>query len=176
MKTIITNEWNHYLDYFTKNDKDIYFTEEYVKLYENDIDKALCIVCRSDDKVTIMPFLRRKIYGFYDFETPYGYGGPITNLHSSDWIEKSLNDMKNCFIDNNYLCGFIRFHPILNNAVCCNNYMDVLFDRKTISIDLDCSIDEIWSSQINSKNRNMIRKAEKNGLAFRAEYDYSVLY
>ena len=34
------------------------------------------------------------------------------------------------------------------------------------------NVEDIWMSQVTSKNRNMIRKAEKNGLQFRAEYDY----
>ena len=61
---------------------------------------------------------------------------------------------------------------MLNNAELCKDYITVLFDRKTISVDLRLSEEEIWNHQIISKNRNMIRKAEKCGLKYRAEFDY----
>lgn len=51
--------------------------------------------------------------------------------------------------------------------------------KKTLIIDLNKSLDEIWSQDIHSKRRNMIRKAEKEGLEvreMRTEGDLSDFY
>lgn len=171
----ITEKWNDYLSMFHPSQKDIYYYEEYVKLYETQDNKALCAICTEGDLILLMPFIRREINGFYDFETAYGYGGPITNTEDANWITIALNAMQYLFQEENYVCGFIRFHPMLDNAQFCNGHMTTLFDRNTVAMDTRKSESEIWSDQIISKNRNMIRKAEKNGLVYKAEYDFSSL-
>lgn len=153
--------------------RDIYFTEEYVKLYENEVDHAFCIICESDRRIALLPFLRRCIGDYFDFETAYGYGGPIFSDNSKEWVTASLVAMEDFFSRNRYLCGFIRFHPLINNADNCKEIIDVIYDRKTISVNLEDSEENIWNNQITSKNRNMIRKAEKNELEFRCEYEYA---
>lgn len=175
MKTIITDKWNEYLNEFEECQKDVYFSEEYVKLYETTESKALCAVCIEDDKVLLLPFLRKEIEGYYDFETAYGYGGPIANTDDQSWIDIALENMQSCFEKENYICGFVRFHSLLDNAEKCRKYIDVLFDRTTVAINTIESEDEIWANQIISKNRNMIRKAEKNELVYEAEYGFESL-
>ncbi len=173
MNVTISEGWNRYLDLFKPDQTDIYYTEEYVRLYETAADTALSVVCTEGDRVTLMPFLRRKIGAFYDFETAYGYGGPISNTDSEEWTGRSLDAIRDHMGANGYLCGFMRFHPLIGNAAMCRDKINVLYDRKTVCIDLTPSEEDIWAHQITSKNRNMIRKAEKSGLLFRAEYDYS---
>ena len=46
---------------------------------------------------------------------------------------------------------------------------------RTICIDMKPSVEDIWSGQISSKNRNMIRKAKKTGLEYFIEYDFKSL-
>ena len=172
MNVTITDKWNTYLEHFDNRQKDIYYHEEYVKLYENAHSKALCIVCTKDDKILLMPFLRGEIESYYDYETQYGYGGPIANTSDADFTDKALIQMAEGFKANNYLCGFIRFHPLLDNASLCRNVMNVIEDRYTVAIITDKSKDDIWASQISSKNRNMIRKAQKSGLEYKSEHDF----
>jgi lipid II:glycine glycyltransferase (peptidoglycan interpeptide bridge formation enzyme) len=62
---------------------------------------------------------------------------------------------------------------LLNNADYCKEAMTVIYDRKTVYINTEDNADDIWAKQITSKNRNMIRKAEKNELVFKAEYDFA---
>lgn len=173
MKTIITDNWNSYLDEFDIKDKDIYFFEEYVKLYENESGRALCAVCTEDKNILLMPFIRKEIDGFYDFETAYGYGGPISNTVDTEWINRALCSMQEFLKKEKYICGFIRFHTILENVSMCEKQMTTFFDRNTVVIKTDLPEAEIWADQITSKNRNMIRKAEKNELVYKAEYDFT---
>lgn len=175
MKSFITDKWDEYLDCFNDASKDIYYLEEYVRLYENENEKALCALCIDEEKVLLFPFLRKEIGDFYDFETAYGYGGPISNTSEVVWINQAGKEMEELFRINNYICGFVRFHTLLDNAVVCKDYINVIFDRKTIAMDLNESEEQIWANQISSKNRNMIRKAKKNLLEYKAEYDFESL-
>lgn len=174
METFITQHWNKYLELFDESQKDIYFFEEYVKLYESDVDQAYCIVCWESPNVILMPFLRREICDGYDFETAYGYGGMIVNTHNQQWIDRAINVMWEQFKKEKYICGFIRFHPLLNNVKICKE-CNAFYDRQTVVINTENSEEQIWREQITSKNRNMIRKAKKNGLEYKAEYDFQSL-
>lgn len=173
MRTLITNKWNCFLERFDAASKDIYFFEEYVKLYESADGQACCAICEDDDNILLLPFIRKAIGKYYDFETAYGYGGPIANTTNQNWIDTALGELQKLFKEEKYVCGFIRFHPLLNNAEICKNHFNVLFDRNTVAINTEEGEDEIWKNQIISKNRNMIRKAEKNELVYSAEYDFA---
>lgn len=175
MELYISDSWNKYLNYFDDSKKDIYYYEEYVKLYETNETVAKCAVCKENDNVLLVPFLRQEIDDFYDFETAYGYGGPIANTDDQEWIEIALKSVHKMFIKEKYVCGFIRFHSLLNNAVYCSNVIQTIFDRITVAINTNETEEEIWDNQIISKNRNMIRKAEKNGLVYSAEYNFESL-
>ena len=47
--------------------------------------------------------------------------------------------------------------------------MTIIEDRKTVFLDLKQSIDEIWKKCYSSVNRNMIRKAIKNGVKIKVD-------
>lgn len=173
MHCFITEHWNKYLDEFQSIDIDIYYFEEYVRLYEDSEKCALCAVCLEDKNLLIFPFLRGEINGYFDFETAYGYGGPIANTKDKEWVAQAYESLNSMFTENNYLCGFVRYSSLLENALFANDaYIKIKFDRNTVWMDTSVCDEEIWKSQIKSKNRNTIRKAEKNGLVFEAEYDF----
>jgi len=179
VETKITNKWDHYLDYFSEGKKDIYFEEKYVKLYENNLEEAVCFVYNSENDYLIFPFLRRKFIfndkTYYDFETPYGYGGPIANISDENFIRKALKSFYNYCQINNYIAGFVRFHPLLNNTLGYEQIGTVINDRKTIAINLQYSEEEIWLKEIQTKNRNTIKKGIKNGLEFIEDSNFNYL-
>lgn len=94
---------------------------------------------------------------YYDFATPYGYGGWIIegeeteNLFKaySTWLEK-----------NGIISEFVRFHPMIRNHEACKVFYEVIQLGEVVHMDLE-SPEIIWNNII-SKNRNMIRKAIKN--------------
>lgn len=178
MQCDLLSEWDDLLVCFSPDKKDIYFSKRYIGLFEDEKNLALCAVCREDDKIMLMPFLRGEIDGFFDFETAYGYGGPISNSDDLMWNQCAFECIYDCLKENRYLCGFIRFHPLLSNELIATEgeeerRINVLYDRQTIAIDTSQGIEEIWTKQVNSKNRNMIRKAERNGLEYRTEHDFA---
>ena len=174
-----TNSWNTYLEAIPAPLQDVYFREEYVRLYETVNEKACCFVYQEDDSVMVFPFLRRTFLfngnTYYDFETAYGYGGPVSNNHDEAFMTKALQTMKEEAIKANYICGFVRFHPVLANWDYFDKVGQLIPDRKTIAIDLTGGIDATWSNEIHSKNRNMIKKGEKEGLEFVVDDDFVYL-
>ena len=175
MNINIVEHWNKKLEKFSEDQKDIYFYEEYVNLATGKNKTPRCIVCEENEKIIILPFLRSVYKKYFDFETPYGYGGPISNTKDNEWNEKAIKEIINFFSSENYLAGFVRFHPLLKNVEFCKNIFKVIYDRKTIAINTSVDEDEIWMNQISSKNRNMIRKAEKNGLTFERDNEFKYM-
>lgn len=176
---IITEHWNHYLSSFTPAQKDVYYTEEYVRLYETETERALCYVYTEDNKCFLMPFLSRafihKGETYYDFETAYGYGGPIYNTEDETFISTAWGAFIDYANQNNYVCGFVRFHPIINNVIGFEEVGKLFPDRKTIAIDLSEGIEVAWAKEIHTKNRNVIKKGDKNGLKFIVDNNYEYL-
>ena len=175
----ITKYWNEQLVPFRMEDKDVYFTEEYVKLYETKKEKAECIVCQEGNNVLLFPYLARSFdfqgAQYKDFETAYGYGGPIFNTNEESFIDRGLKAIYDYFGENNYIAGFVRFHPLLQNQLGFDCIGRLLAERKTVAINLDQTMDEVWSNEIHSKNRNVIRKAEKAGCHFIVDDRYEHL-
>ena len=174
-----TEHWNKYLEAIPAHLQDLYFREEYVRLYETESEKACCFVYQNNDSVLLFPFLRREFQfkgnTYFDFETAYGYGGPISNDHSDTFMTAALQAMSEKASSENYVCGFVRFHPLLENWDCFEKVGRLIMDRKTIAIDLTGGIESTWMNEIHTKNRNVIKKGEKNGLEFIVDEDFAYL-
>lgn len=179
MNIQIREHWDHYFEHFRQDEYDVYFSEKYVKLYETEVEKAECFVFMDGNKILLFPFLTRT-FVFQgrlckDFETAYGYGGPIYNCEDEEFITTALTALKTYCSDNEYVAGFVRFHPLLQNQKFFDVIGSVIIDRKTVAIDLSQTTDEVWKNEIHSKNRNVIRKAEKAGCTFLVDEDYKYL-
>ena len=96
---------------------------------------------------------------YYDICSPYGYGGWLIEGTQTEELYRAYESW--C-TKNNIICEFVRFHPILENQKFCTEAYDIVPLGKTVALDLS-SPEVIWSN-ITSKNRNMIRKAQKNGI------------
>lgn len=96
---------------------------------------------------------------YYDFATPYGYGGWIVEGEKSD---KLFEEYKQWLDQNDIISEFVRFHPMVKNHESSRRFYEVIQLGEVVHMDL-ASPEEIWNNII-SKNRNMIRKAIKNGV------------
>ena len=95
----------------------------------------------------------------FDFSTPYGYGGWIIE---GEGISQLFEAYKRWLNKNGIISEFVRFHPMISNHDCCQSFYDVIQLGEVVHMDLT-SPETIWSN-ITSKNRNVIRKAIKNGV------------
>lgn len=163
-------EWDKIVKSF--NNYDVYYLSGYAKgfyihgdgepllFYYEDADvKAINVVMKRDiSNDERFYFLEKNKY--FDFTTPYGYGGWI--IEGNENINNIFSEYRNWCINNSIISEVIRFHPVLNNQEQVKGIYNVLEIGNTISIDL-ISEEEIWNN-FSSKNRNKIRKAIKNNL------------
>ena len=145
---------------------DVYYLSGYVKAFQIHGDgEPQLLFYEADGLKAIYVYMKRKtaIEGYYDSVTPYGYGGV---LFDGDTSESNLQAFWKAYVEKmkeeGIVDNFVRYHPILANAIPMKQISTVIDLGKTIAIDLT-SPDVIWENII-SKNRNMIRKAEKNGI------------
>ena len=157
---------------------DVYYLSGYVKAFQMHGDGIPQLLYYEGEGLkAIYVFMKRKtaIDGYFDSITPYGYGGV---LFEGDISEENLQSFWNVYIvkmiEEGIVDNFVRYHPILSNSSPMKMISKVIDLGKTIALDLS-SPDVIWEN-ITSKNRNMIRKAEKNGVEIRRGKDLSLLY
>ena len=173
--------WHHYLSLIPVEQQDLYFTPGYYSLYQNNGDgEAFCIVFEKDGNIALYPFLKNPITPlgyeldkeYYDIQGAYGYNGIISSTENPEFIAAFWEVFDAYCLENDIIAEFTRFHPLLNNQRLASPQMKTFFSRHTVSLDLSLSEDEIWKNQISSKNRNMIRKAEKEGVTIVESDDY----
>lgn len=148
---------------------DVYYLSGYVKAFHihGDGDPYL-LYYEGNGLRAIYVYMRREtaFAGAYDSITPYGYGGVLFEGDTSEenrkafWKSYVEKMQEEGIVDN-----FVRYHPVLKNAVPMKKVSTVIELGRTIAVDLT-SPDVIWENII-SKNRNMIRKAEENGIVIR---------
>lgn len=167
-------EWNEIVKSF--ENWDVYYLYEYaysfalhgdgepLLCYFENNGIRLCYVIMQKDIAEFKPLAQMIKKGeYFDWETPYGYGGPLADgvlePESCDLLKKELT--KYCR-ENNIVSQFVRFHPLLENWTVWDKGIETRYLRDTIFMDIS-SPEVIWQN-IESKNRNMIRKAQKNNV------------
>lgn len=160
-------EWDELVCSFANYD--VYYLSSYVKAFQIHGDGEPQLFYYNENGLRgIYVYMKRNtaIEGIYDSITPYGYGG---FLLEGDDSNENMNALWNAYVDKmkseNIVDNFVRYHPVLANAVPMKTCSDVIDLGKTVSMDLT-SEEVIWKN-IHSKNRNMIRKAEKNGIVIK---------
>lgn len=174
--------WNLLLKEMPINMQDIYYTSEYYKMHEINGDGRSKLFYYTDNQgnIGLYPFILNKIEGYdldhdyYDIETAYGYGGPIVNSHDDIFLKRFEESFVEFCNDNNIVAEFVRFHPLIQNENIFKENMQVIHNRSTVYLDLTKGIDRIWNEDIKSKNRNVIRKAEKSGINIRISNNFDI--
>ena len=118
------------------------------------------------------PWIRSGGGIFYDIQGAYGYNGIISSSGDDIFIRRFHESFDQWCLENGIIAEFTRFHPLLDNQRLASPKMTTLFSRHTVKLNLQLSIDEIWTQQISSKNRNLIRRAEKDGVEIIESDDY----
>lgn len=158
-------DWDEIVSTFP--DYDIYYLSGYVKAFEAIGDgEPFLLYYTGEAARAIYVYMKRKtaLADVFDSITPYGYGGVLfdrKDVPASEvrafWDAYGQLMRKEGIVDN-----FVRYNPLTRNADPLRDVSDVIDLGKTIAMDLR-SPEVIWENII-SKNRNMIRKAEKNGV------------
>jgi hypothetical protein len=171
LSTQEAEEWNSALGNFWQTD--VFFLPEYHRIYEENGDgKACAFLAKHDDQVLLYPFLVRPIKKarpksiqtpWYDIETVYGYSGPLCTTTNTSFLAKAWSAFADWCQESHIIAEFIRFNPLVGNHRYVTDTCNVILDRETVVLNLDCSTRDLWDSYP-SVQRNMVRKAIKRGL------------
>ena len=167
-------EWDSVVRSFANHD--VYYLSGYVKAFRiNGDGEPYLMYYTASTLRAIYVYMRRPtdIEGMYDSISPYGYGGV---LFEGEVSEENMASFWTEYLDamcrEHIVDGFVRYHPVLRNAVPMSRISEVIHLGKTIAFDL-ASPEIIWDNIV-SKNRNMIRKAEKNGVMIKSGRDWTL--
>lgn len=172
------DKWNRIVEEFIS--KDIYFLYDYFIPFQNNGDgEPILYYFECEYGKVVYPFMLRDIAEsdnfkgkldkdkYFDISSAYGYGGPLYESYQQDDGIASLQETffksfsEYCY-NANIISQFDRFHPLIKNHSFFEGYSEITPIRKTVWIDLRDK-EKIWSN-IESKCRNMIRKAIKNNV------------
>lgn len=175
-------EWDDIVRSFEH--RDVYYLSGYVKglkihgdgepllfFYEDKNIRGMNVVFKRDisELQEFKGILKESQW--FDFITPYGYGGWI--IEGSKDASTLLKKYEEWCQKNHIISEFVRFHPVLENHSPVEDFYNIVPLGQTISMDLETP-DEIWQNLV-GKNRNVIRKAIKSGVKVysgRSKYVY----
>lgn len=166
-----SQEWDSIIRSFPQYD--VYWLSGYVKAFKIHGDGEPLLIYFDDEHLRgINVVMKRDIADDerfskkieknekFDIVTPYGYGG---------WLIDGFGDTSCLFAKyekwcrvNNIVSEFVRYHPVLKNHEKTSTAYNIIALGGTIALDLS-SPETVWNN-LTSKNRNMIRKAQKSGI------------
>ena len=168
-------EWNGLVKTF--HNWDTYYLYEYARSFEIHGDGVPLLFSYEDKYCRFCYVVMKKDIAldnsfssvlskdrYFDLETPYGYGGPLTDYRCipEESQKLFLQELKRFCHKEGIVSQFLRFHPLLENYDCLSGIIENRYLRDTIYI--DTSDRSIIFQNMDSKNRNMVRKAEKAGV------------
>jgi hypothetical protein len=165
-----TKKWNECLQRLPKEQQDIYYTPEYYSLYENLGDgKAQCFLFQKDGELALYPFLINSVNKlgyklndeYFDIQGAYGYNGVVASSYNPDFITAFYLASDAWCQQNSVIAEFTRFHPLLNNHLFSNEYFQIIFDRKTIFIDLRQGYNELIKNYQRTTRKQISRATRR---------------
>lgn len=164
-----SEQWDAIVRSFKNHD--VYYLSGYVKAFQiNGDGEPNLIYFETADTKAINVVIKRDIADcgyfksiekgqLFDIVTPYGYGG---------WLVEGMNfkilksEYEAFCVRENIISEFVRFNPLLENWNGLEEIYEIIHLGDTVYINT-ISEELIWQN-ISSKNRNVIRKAQKSGL------------
>ena len=177
---IDNSDWDVLVKSLPKEKQDVYYFSDYYKLGQREgCGMPKLFVYNENEKVVLYPFFLNEIspkYGmvnYYDIETAYGYGGPVSNCEDEAFFQRfELSFLEYCK-NQNVVAEFIRFHPFLKNESIFKKNIEVVHNRTTVWLDLTRGVESLWTDGMSPRYRTKIRKAEKMGLHYIESKDYT---
>jgi hypothetical protein len=175
-------EWTRLLAVFDRIGlDDVYFRPAYAMLHAGPESRAEAFAYEAGGEVFFMPWLVHPIAcpalarPAFDFETPYGYGGPLATTPDPAFLAEAWTALGDASRARGIVCGFLRLHPLLeNHRFCPATFVDVVRDRETVVLTLDRDPKTLWSGY-SSKTRGKVRKGQKAGVEVQMYSDAEAL-
>jgi hypothetical protein len=175
------NSWNELINQNQFSNLDIYYSPDYINLYTNKLNKGLMFYYEENNKKWFIPCIKKQIEiknkifnDYYDLETPYGYGGPISNSKDKNFIRNATDSFIKWCNSEKIINFIIKFHPVIKNEEMFFSKDNLILDRKTLEIDLSKK-NFIYDELITSKVRNMINRVKKDNVIIEINNSKSVI-
>ncbi|MFA5528220.1 MAG: hypothetical protein WC996_06345, partial [Peptostreptococcales bacterium] len=166
-------KWNERLKLFSQ--RDVYYLNQYFTkgeysdkgeplliFYEGESGMLLSYVVQQYDIAWSTTFNGLKPNTYFDWSSPYGYGGPLIEQHNYQDMRVFFDLLTQWCKANKIISQFIRFHPLISNYEVWKEFCVQRLEKHSVMIDISIK-EKIWEN-LSSKNRNMIRKAKKSSI------------
>ncbi len=149
---------------------DAYYVKEYTSLYLGVDDSLFEFEYNEGEKKILFRSIKRRIScvsgimldeELYDLLGHYGYGGPLTNDYSEEFLLRAFESYKLQCMKEKIVCEFFRFHPFnpLSSTNMLFNFH--VLEREVVVVDLTLNSEDRW--KLYSKTtRNILRKTREN--------------
>ena len=135
-----TEQWKRALQDLPKSLQDVYFLPEYLQLFYHGDEAAGRLFVFEDNGERWMKagILRPTVTGetTTDFESAYGYGGPLSTSEDPDFLHKAHQAYTDWMVEQQVVAEFSRYHPLLSSERWESTNVAVEADGRTLSIDL----------------------------------------
>lgn len=137
----------------------------WIDAYRDSSLEPVFFVYREDKSFWLHSLHRGVVRGtsWSDLQSPYGYGGPLTNCSDREFICRAWGAWGNWCRNHNVLVEFVRFHPMLSNWKAYGG--EIAEDRQTVFLPL---ISDDLLVGYESRCRTAVRKALKSGIEAKA--------
>ena len=151
------DQWDSILELFEKSNlNDIYFDYRYLNLYVSSGSGAVteAFVFKKDKNILFFPYIKSPIVDnneYWDFETAYGYSGPIASSDNLEFITTAWTSFIKLAKEKKIIAGLIRFHPLLDNhKFCQSESVKITDERQTVWLDCLRDPESIFNDFSNS--------------------------
>ena len=138
--------------------------------YQDETVRGIHVIMKRDIATDVHFAGKIEPNTLFDIVTPYGYGGWL--IEGDGATDVLFATYAAWCREQHIVSEFVRFHPVLKNHVQSADFYEVIPLGGTIAMDLT-SQEVIWEN-ITSKNRNMIRKAQNNGIEIKQAHDAGI--
>jgi hypothetical protein len=174
--------WDDCLTKLSSNGlEDIYFDHRYLSLYVDSDSEALveAFIYEKNNDIFFLPYIRNIIPGsknLWDFETAYGYSGPIATSESKSFLNSAWKHFAILAKGLGIIVGLIRFHPLLNNdRFAKNSPVKILYESDTVWLDCKRSLNNVIENY-SKKHLKRLYSLEKKGVNVYSSNSPSDLY
>jgi hypothetical protein len=160
-------KWDEILCHFPHHD--IYFSYAYHALCSQTSphSRPECFYYQAHGETFFLPILKNPLPQDptrYDFETVYGYSGPLTTCTNENFLADAWQSCKKQGQDKRIICGLIRFHPMLaNHTLPTPKWIEKPAIRETVMVDTQQPFFE-YQRQLNKGTKSDVSRAERAGV------------
>ncbi len=155
---------------------EVFYSPRYHRMHELNGDGAAHLWSyESGGRKFVHCFMKRQIdqvgsvaldQPHFDLESVYGSTGPLSTSDDPAFIEEAWDAFGQWCRSENIVAEFVRFNAVLQNHTSAPAAIKLWQSRDSVAVQLDPCAETMWKNYP-SKQRNMLRKAEKAGLICR---------